>query len=87
MKDKVYRLVGIDTAVNMLRPGAIWEITNNHFTRWEDERPCPTIEEVYETIEKIKAFEDSINTIWTNEQLVERKIKQAQIETALAVGE
>lgn len=84
---KAYQLVGIDTAMHMLRPGAKWEINNNAFTRWEDPRPCPTIEEVYDTIEKIKAFEDSINTIWTDEQLVERGIKQAQIETALAVGE
>jgi hypothetical protein len=84
---KAYQLVGIDTAMHMLRPGAKWEISNNEFTRWEDPRPCPTIEEVYETIDKIKSFEDSINTIWTDEQLAERKFRQDQIETALAVGE
>ena len=84
---KAYQLVGIDTAMHMLRPGAKWEISNNEFTRWEDPRPCPTIEEVYETIDKIRNFEDSINTIWTDEQLAERNFMQAQIETALAVGE
>lgn len=66
---KVYRLLGIETAMFLLRPKAKWEISNGVFTRWEDERPCPTIEEVYETIEKIKVFEDSINTIYTKEQL------------------
>lgn len=81
---KIYRLMGIDTAMHLLRPGAKWEISNNVFTRWEDPRPCPTIEEVYETIDKIRAFEDSINTIWLPEQLKEMGIKQKEIEDALA---
>lgn len=68
----------------LLRPGAKWEISNNQFTRWEDERPCPTIEEVYETIEKIKAFEDSINTIYTAAQLEEMGVKEAELEKAIA---
>jgi len=80
---KIYRLMGIDTAMHLLRPGAKWEISNNVFTRWEDPRPCPTIEEVYETIDKIRAFEDSINTIWLPEQLKEMGIKQKEIEDAL----
>lgn len=66
---KAYQLVGINTAVELLRPGAKWEFTGGAgFTRWEDPRPCPTVEEVMETIEKIKAFEDSINTIFLPEQ-------------------
>ena len=80
---KVYRLMGIDTAMHLLRPGAAWEISNNQFTRWEDERPCPTIEEVYETINKIKAFEDSINTIFTEKQKEEMGLKRKQVEEAL----
>ena len=68
MDKKIYQLYGIDTAMHLLRPGAKWEISNTMFTRWEDPRPCPTMEEVLETMEKIKAFEDSINTIWTEEQ-------------------
>jgi hypothetical protein len=80
---KIYRLMGIDTAMHLLRPGAKWEISNNVFTRWEDPRPCPTIEEVYATIDKIKAFEDSINTIYLPEQLIEMGIKQKEIEEAL----
>jgi hypothetical protein len=67
----------------LLRPNAKWEISNNHFTRWEDERPCPTIEEVDETIEKIKAFEESINTIYTKKQLEEMGIRETQLEEAL----
>ena len=66
---KIYQLYGIDTAMHLLRPGARWEISNSHFSVWEDPRPCPTWEEVVETMEKIKAFEDSINTIWLPEQV------------------
>ena len=83
MEAKVYRLMGIDTAMYLLRPGAKWEISNNYFTRWEDERPCPTIEEVHQTIEKIKAFEESINTIYTKAQLEEMGIRVAEIKKAL----
>lgn len=69
MSTKIYQLYGIDTAMHLLRPGAKWEISNTMFTRWEDPRPCPTIEEVFATMEKIKAFEDSIDTIWLPEQI------------------
>jgi len=69
MDTKIYRLYGIDTAMHLLRPGAKWEISNTMFTRWEDPRPCPTIEEVFATMGKIKAFEDSIDTIWLPEQI------------------
>ncbi len=68
MQDKIYQLYGIDTAMHLLRPGAKWEISNTMFTRWEDPRPCPTWQEVVDTMEKIKAFEDSINTVWLPEQ-------------------
>jgi hypothetical protein len=62
---KKYQLYGIDTAMQLLRPNAKWEISNRTITRWEDDRPCPTWEEIDATMEKIKAFEDSIPTIWT----------------------
>lgn len=66
---KAYQLVGIDTAMHLLRPGAKWEFTGGKgFTRWDDPRPCPSVEEVFETIEKIQKFEDSINTILLPEQ-------------------
>jgi TPP-dependent pyruvate/acetoin dehydrogenase alpha subunit len=69
MKEKIYQLYGINTAMHMLRPGARWEISNNEFSVWEDPRPCPTIEEVYETMEKIRTFEESIKTIWREDQI------------------
>lgn len=80
MKEKIYQIYGINTAVHMLRPGARWEIHNNGFTVWEDPRPCPTMEEVRETMEKIKAFEDSINTIWRDDQI--QALKQMNINAS-----
>ena len=70
--------------MHLLRPGAKWEISNTMFTRWEDPRPCPTMEEVMETMEKIKAFEDSINTIWTQEQLQQMRGQQEIYDQAVA---
>ena len=84
MDNKIYQLYGIDTAMHLLRPGAKWEISNTMFTRWEDPRPCPTMEEVLETMEKIKAFEDSINTIWTQEQQVQMRGQQEIYDQAVA---
>ena len=84
MDNKIYQLYGIDTAMHLLRPGAKWEISNTMFTRWEDPRPCPTMEEVMETMEKIKAFEDSINTIWTQEQIEQMRGQQEIYDQAVA---
>jgi len=78
-----YRLYGIDTAMHMLRPGARWEISNRMFTVWEDPRPCPTWEEIEETMDKIKAFEDSIKTIWLPEQIAEFEKQQVLMEKAI----
>lgn len=75
-KDKIYRLTGIDSAMEMLRPGAKWEISNSTFTRWEDDRPCPSMDEVRYVQRKAREFEDSINTIWKEEQ--ENKILEVQ---------
>lgn len=84
MDNKIYQLYGIDTAMHLLRPGAKWEISNTMFTRWEDPRPCPTMEEVMETMEKIKAFEDSIKTIWTQEQIEQMRGQQEIYDRAVA---
>lgn len=84
MDTKIYQLYGIDTAMHLLRPGAKWEISNTMFTRWEDPRPCPTMEEVLETMEKIKAFEDSIKTIWTQEQIEQMRGQQEIYDQAVA---
>jgi hypothetical protein len=80
MTQKIYQLYGIDTAMHLLRPGAKWEISNTMITRWEDPRPCPTWEELMDTMEKIKAFEDSINTIFTEDQIEKITGLQKQIE-------
>ena len=82
---KTYQLMGIDTAIHLLRPGAKWEWTGGlGFTRWDDPRPKPSVEEVMETIEKIKAFEDSINTILLPEQQAAFDKQMAEIEQAVA---
>jgi hypothetical protein len=83
MDTKIRMMYGIDTAMHLLRPGARWEITNNFFSLWDDPRPCPTIEEVHETMEKIRAFEDSINTIFTDEQLEQITGQQRVYEQAV----
>jgi len=84
MDNKLYQLYGIDTAMHLLRPGAKWEISNTMFTRWEDPRPCPTMDEVLDTMEKIKEFEDSINTIWTQEQIDKMRGQQEIYDKAVA---
>lgn len=72
MDTKIYRFHGIDTAMFLLRPGAKWEWTGGvGFTRWDDPRPKPSVQEVEETMEKVKAFEESINTVWLPEQIAE----------------
>lgn len=68
---KKYQLYGIDSAMQLLRPNAKWEIHNRTITVWEDDRPCPTWDEIDATMAKIKAFEDSIPTIWTTKILEE----------------
>lgn len=83
MDTKIRMMYGIDTAMHLLRPGARWEITNNFFSLWDDPRPCPTMEEVHETMEKIRAFEDSINTIFTEEQLEQITGQQRIYEQAV----
>jgi hypothetical protein len=84
MDTKIYRFYGIDVAMQMLRPGAKWEISNNVFTRWEDPRPCPSIEEVYWVMDKIKDFEESIPTIYLPEQLEAMNAQVKEIEEAIA---
>jgi hypothetical protein len=67
MSKKLYTLYGVNTAMDLLRPGARWQITNGFFDIWEDPRPCPTIEEVLDVMEKIKQFEDTIPTLWKDD--------------------
>jgi hypothetical protein len=79
---KAYQLVGIEVAMHLIRPGARWEISNCQFTIWDDPRPCPTWEEVMDVVEKLKAFEDSINPILLPEQQAKIKNHLNMIETA-----
>ena len=69
--------------MHLLRPGAKWEISNRIITRWDDPRPIPSWEEIDATMEKIKAFEDSINTIWLPKQLDEMTEQNKQLAEAL----
>jgi hypothetical protein len=69
--------------MHLLRPGASWEISNSSFSRWDDPRPCPTWEEVQATMEKIRAFEDSVDTVYTDEQL-QQLLSQPGVVTAPA---
>jgi hypothetical protein len=85
MERALYRLYGIDMAVQLLRPNAKWEITNNFFSLWDDPRPCPTMEEVYYVMEKIKEFEDQIPTIWLPED--EEKLKNMANDFDRSVNE
>lgn len=84
METKIYRMYGIDVAMQLLRPGAKWEISNNVFTRWDDPRPCPSIEEVYWVMDRIKEFEDKIPTMYLPEQLAQMKINAEEFEKAVA---
>ena len=69
--EDISQLYGVNVAMKLLRPEAKWEITNKSFTRWDDPRPCPSWEEIEETMAKIKEFEASIPTIWPNDEMKE----------------
>jgi hypothetical protein len=84
METKLYRMYGIDVAMQLLRPGAKWEISNTMFTRWEDPRPCPSWEEVVWVMDKIREFEDSIPTVWLPEQLEKMKNDSEEFDKAVA---
>lgn len=84
METKLYRMYGIDIAMQLLRPNAKWEISNGVFTRWDDHRPCPSIEEVYWVMDKIREFEDSIPTVWLDEDLAKLKADAEEYEKAVA---
>lgn len=83
IKEKIYRFSGIDTAIELLRPEAKWEFSGTSFNRWDDPRPQPTLQEIQETIEKVKAFEESINTVWLPKQLAEINKYNDMIEKAM----
>ena len=53
-KGKQYPVPGVDTAINTLRPGSRWDLSNTTFTRFEDDQGSepPTWEEVQEEIKR-----------------------------------
>jgi len=81
---KIYKLVGVNVAIELLRPGAKWEFNGTAFTKWDDPRPVPSVEEVYDVMKKLKDFEDSIPTMWTPEQLASMKTGEQDFESATA---
>jgi len=82
-KEKIYRLTGIDSAIEMLRPGAKWEVTNSCFSRWDDDRPQPSMEEVKKVQQLAKEFEDKLDTIWTEEQRNSLGLQQTAIKKTM----
>lgn len=64
---KTYVHVSIDDAIRLIRPGAqysfVHESGGGAFIQWNDPRPMPTLDEIYATMEKIRAFEDSVDCI------------------------
>ncbi len=70
---KIYRLTALNCVIEMLRPGAKYEISSSEqglvFTRWDDDRPKPSIKEVLEVQRLSKEYEDKINTIWREEDI------------------
>jgi len=67
---KTYVLSGVDTAISLLRPGAKYCICNTEFLEWNDPRPFPSWDEISEVIEKIKKFEDTIQSLELEEESV-----------------
>jgi hypothetical protein len=84
MEKPIYRLYGIDVAMELLRPEAKWEISNNVFTCWDDPRPCPSMEEVYAVMDLSKKFEDEVNTIWLPGQVEALEKEDSLFESAIA---
>jgi hypothetical protein len=55
-----YPVPGVDTAINILRPGARWDLENTTFLAWEDDegREPPTWEEIgQEVLREWKIYE------------------------------
>jgi len=66
-----YRFTGIDVAIALLRPNAKYEFNGSRIVQWDDPRPEPTMEEIIETQQKAEAFENSIPTVWLQNDLEE----------------
>ena len=71
-------MTGLDSAIEMLRPNAKWEVTNNEITVWDDPRPKPSMEEIKGVQERAKAFEDTLNTIWADDESKKFHLEQSK---------
>lgn len=60
---KTYVITGFETAISLLRPGAMYQLSGATFSEWNDLRPMPSLEEIQDTMYKLKEFEDSISCI------------------------
>lgn len=71
-----YPVPGVDTAIQTLRPGARWDLSNTTFVGWEDDegREPPTWEEINEEIKK----ETEIYNYYLYERKREKKYPSIQ---------
>jgi hypothetical protein len=53
-----YKFLGVNTAIDLLRPGAKYQLENNNITQWWHKDPPPTWDEIEWMMGKIKEFED-----------------------------
>ena len=75
-KENFYRLAGIFSVMELLRPQAKWEMYNNKIVKWEDSRPQPTIEEIEKVKKLAEEFEDNIKPIFLPEQIEKMRALQ-----------
>ena len=73
--DIKYRIAHPDMAIELLRPGARYraqvksgEGEEIEFAEWDDERPQPSSAEIFSIVNSMRAIEESINIIYTDEQ-------------------
>lgn len=60
---KTYVITSFETAIALLRPGAMYQLSGANFSQWNDPRPMPSLQEIQDTMYKIKEFEDRIPCI------------------------
>lgn len=90
---KNYRLAYVGMAIELLRPLATdyvvtseFQTENFAFLEWSDPRPQPEVEEVLRIVEALRAVEDSVETVYTEEQLslVPQPVEEAPEQEGLS---
>ena len=86
---KKYRLAYAGIAIELLRPLAVDYVMTSEFDtdamaflEWNDARPEPDIEEIKRIIFALRAIEDSVENVFSDEQLA--IFEQAAAEQAAA---